>query len=84
MRPDDAAHWDRVALAKLSAVLGEARAAEVFASVLRELSLTTLGSADDLYAFAQHVSKKEGFVGALGALLSVHAVIHGATAQPRN
>lgn len=75
--------WDEVALEKLSNVVGSARAEEVFARTLRDLNLDQLRSADDLYSFAQQVRKLEGFVGAVGALLSVHAVIQGA-GPPRN
>lgn len=76
--------WSEVALAKLSNVLGKAKGEEVFAATLRELGLVQLSSADDLYVFAQQVIKLGGFAGAVGALLSVHSVIHGATDRSAN
>jgi hypothetical protein len=78
-----AARWTAVALEKLSNVVGRERAEEVLATTLLELGVDDLRSANDLYAFAQRVKRMEGFVGAVGALLSVHAVIHGAVA-PRD
>jgi hypothetical protein len=74
--------WREVALAKLSSVVGSERAAEVFAATLLEIGLDDLSSVDDLYRFAESVGRREGFVGAVGALLSVHAVIHGARSTP--
>jgi hypothetical protein len=76
--------WSEVALAKLSHVVGRAKAEEVFEATMRDLGLVELRSADDLYNFAQRVIKLDGFVGAVGALLSVHAVIHGATASSKD
>lgn len=70
--------WNDVALTKLSNVIGKANAEEVYAETLQALALESLHSADDLLRFAQHVREREGFVGAVGALLSVHAVMHGA------
>lgn len=71
--------WNDVALAKLSAVVGRVKAEETMASALRELELESLGSVNDLYRFAKCLGQKGGFVAAVGGLLSVHAVIHGAT-----
>lgn len=71
--------WDLAALQKLTRVLGETMAEDVFAATLREIGLSRLETANDLYRFAQQVIKMGGFVGAVGGLLSVHSVIHGAT-----
>lgn len=49
------------------------------ASTLRDLSLDSLGSADDLYRFAKRLTAQQGFAAAVGGLLRVHAVIHGAS-----
>lgn len=73
--------WNEVALTKLSNVVGREQAEEVYAATMRDLDLESLRSPNDLFIFAQHVKKLEGFVGAVGALLSVHAVIHGASAK---
>ena len=76
--------WNEVALAKLSNVLGSAQGEEVYVETLRALVLDNLGSADDLFRFAQLVKQRDGFVGAVGALLSVHAVMHGATSRHKS
>ena len=78
-----ASRWNDVALAKLSNVLGSAQGEEVYVETLRALVLDSLGSADDLFRFAQLVKERHGFAGAVGALLSVHAVIHGARSQQK-
>ncbi len=44
---------------------------------LSDIGRTTLRSADDLYVFSQHLTKKGGFVAAVGGLLSVQAAIGG-------
>lgn len=79
-----ASRWNDVALAKLSNVLGSAQAEEVYVETLRALVLDSLGSADDLFRFAQLVKQRAGFAGAVGALLGVHAVIHGARSKPKS
>lgn len=73
--------WNDVALAKLSNVVGKEHAEEVHSATLLALGLESLGSVDDLFSFAQRVKKLEGFVGAVGALLGVHAVMHGASSK---
>ena len=45
--------------------------------LLGELRLTALTSADDLYRFGARLAAQGGFAGAVGGLLSVHAVIRG-------
>jgi hypothetical protein len=70
--------WDETAMAKLTRVLGRETAADVYAQALHSLGMQQLVSVDDLHRFAQHVAGLGGFVGAVGGLLSVHSVIHGA------
>ncbi len=65
---------------KLAAVVGDSKADALMAGVLGELHLPTLQSADDLYRFASRLASVGGFAGAVGGLLSVHAVMHGASA----
>lgn len=79
-----ATRWNEVAIAKLSNVLGSAQGEEVYVETLRALVLDTLGSADDLFRFAQLVKERDGFAGAVGALLSVHAVMHGAKPKQKS
>lgn len=79
-----ASRWNEVALAKLSNVLGSALGEEVYVETLRALVLDSLGSADDLFRFAQLVKERDGFAGAVGALLSVHAVMHGAGSKQKS
>lgn len=74
--------WNDVAITKLSNVLGRARAEDVMSAALSEIGLPALTSADDLYRFARRLARAGGFVAAVGGLLSVHAVIHGATERP--
>ena len=70
--------WDETAIAKLTRVLGQDTAMETYGQALRALGLQQLYTVDDLHRFAQHVAALGGFVGAVGALLSVHSIIHGA------
>ena len=70
--------WHDVALAKLTAVLGAPAAIEHVADGLGALGLEKISTVDELQRFAQHLSTKGGFAGAVGGLLSVHATIHGA------
>lgn len=72
-----------LALAKLSRVLGPDRGARVFAETLDTARMTTLSSADELYAFAEQLSRRGGIEAAVGGLLSVAAVIRGAAHTPK-
>jgi hypothetical protein len=82
-RPADAALGDgssfqELAQSKLVRVLGPAQAAQVYGETLAAAGLSGIGSADDLYLFAAHLSKRGGFAAAVGGLLSVAAVLRGA------
>ncbi len=80
--PDiDRTRWDLVALQKLTSVLGAKLGEQVYVETLRELLRERLETPNDLYRFAQRVAKRGGFIGAVGGLLTVHSVIHGA-AEP--
>jgi hypothetical protein len=74
----DPTDWNAVALGKLTKVLGAERGNRAMTEALRALTLDSLTSADDLYRFARHLAAGGGFVGAVGGLLSLHAVMHGA------
>lgn len=73
--------WDVAAHAKLASVLGPAKAEQLTAKVLASMGRESLGSANELYDFAQRLIAEGGFVGAVGGLLAVHATIHGARGQ---
>lgn len=73
-----ATDWHAVATAKLTHVLGEERGRQLLASTLATTGLTALTSADELHRFAQALVEAGGFAGAVGGLLSLHAVMHGA------
>jgi hypothetical protein len=70
--------WDEAAMGKLTRVLGRETGMDVYTQALHTLGMAQLASADDLHRFAQHVAGLGGFAGAVGGLLSVHSVIHGA------
>lgn len=61
----------------MSRVLGEERARRLASQILQRLAMD-LHTADDLYAFAAELQKLGGFEGAVGAMLSVRALMHGA------
>ncbi len=73
--------WDQLARTKLAKVLGDTEAEYVMGDALKQLNLVSLSSADDLYSFAQNLSRRVGFVATVGALLSLTAVLRGARAQ---
>jgi hypothetical protein len=66
-----------VALSKMSRVLGEERALRLASQILQRLSIE-VHTADDLHAFGAELQKLGGFEGAVGAMLSVHALMNGA------
>jgi hypothetical protein len=67
-----------LALARLTKVLGPDAGRRVFDETLTAAGLSSLATADDLYAFAGALSARGGFEGALGGLLAVAAVMRGA------
>lgn len=69
--------YSEIALTKMTAVLGPTRAQ----SLLREICETngiTLATADELFEFGEALSRVGGFEGAVGALLTVRAIMRGA------
>lgn len=72
-------HWERIALEKLTRVLGEAPGRALYATGLRELGMRSVASAEELHRLAQWLTRQPGFAATVGGLLSVHAVIHGAS-----
>lgn len=70
----------QLALRKMSSVLGDERARQIMERILTDQN-ATLVTADDLFRFASHLSKMGGFEGAVGAMLSVTAVLRGASGR---
>lgn len=66
-----------LALTKMTRVLGAERARQLMGVLLGRLG-TTLDTADDLLNFSNELSKFGGFEGAVGAMLSVRALMSGA------
>jgi hypothetical protein len=75
--------WTAVARTKLVTVLGPAKGETMLAHVLQALGTDVLRSADDLYRFAQVLATQSGFAGAVGEMLSVHALLRGARGANR-
>lgn len=76
-----------LALSKMARVLGEERACRLASRILEQLRID-LHTAEELHAFATELQKLGGFEGAVGAMLSVRALMRGAviksepTAEP--
>ena len=70
--------FHELALGKMTAVLGAERARRLLHDILSRMNIQ-LQSADDLFAFATHLSSVGGFEGAVGAMLCVRAVMSGAS-----
>ena len=74
--------WDVVAREKLERVIGGAPGLAIYHRGLAALELESLQTADELHRFGQWLTTAEpGFAGAVGGLLAVHAVVHGARAS---
>lgn len=63
---------------KLSRVFGERRAREITDATLNAAQLSSLETADELLRFGRALSQQGGFEGAVGAMLTVQAVMRGA------
>lgn len=74
-------HWERVALEKLTRVLGEESGRTLLANGMRELGLARVRNPQELHQLAQWLTRQPGFAATVGGLLSVHAVINGASAS---
>lgn len=73
--------FSTLALDKMGRVLGQARATQLFSEILGEIKLKEISSADDLLVFARALSGRGAFEGAVGAMLSVQAVMRGAKSE---
>ncbi|HEX8705416.1 MAG TPA: hypothetical protein VF815_41670 [Myxococcaceae bacterium] len=67
------------ALEKLTRVFGPEQAERLFSQMLAATRLTAIRTPDDLYAFGDELSKRGGFEAAAGRLLTVAAVLRGAS-----
>jgi hypothetical protein len=70
--------WNAFAFEKLNGVLGEQKARRTMELALRQAGLQSMTSAADLYSFAQQLAGMDGFVRAIGGMLSLQAVMRGA------
>ena len=70
-----------LARTKMTRVLGEQRAHRLMTQIMASLGIE-LRNVDELLQFASELSKLGGFEGAVGAMLSVQAIMHGAAAEP--
>jgi hypothetical protein len=77
----ESTNWDQLARTKLAKVVGNAEADSIARDALKQIGLSSLSSVDELYAFAQNLRHRSGFVATVGALLSLTAVLRGARAQ---
>lgn len=68
--------WHGVAVAKLTKVMGDEAGAALARAVLDEIGLAALGSSADLRRFADALSARGGFEGAVGGLLALHATMY--------
>ncbi len=66
-----------LALGKMTRILGHERAHRLMSGILASLGIE-LRDADELLRFSKELSKLGGFEGAVGAMLSVRAVMSGA------
>ncbi len=70
-----------IALTRMTRVLGADRARSLMTEIVSTLGIR-LETADELFAFANELAKLGGFEGAVGAMLSVRALMSGAAAKP--
>lgn len=73
---------EEIALTKLTRVLGQETGRRVFDETLAKAGIKAIQTPDELFVFAQMLSKSKGFEGAVGGLLSVTAVMRGAVERP--
>jgi len=70
---------EQLAREKLSRVFGAEQAGHLFTQTLAAAKLTGIRTPDELYAFGDELSKHGGFEAAAGRLLTVAAVLRGAS-----
>lgn len=67
-----------VARAKLVHVLGERRGQTALRETLEQVQLERIETPEQLYTFARALVGRGSFAGAVGGLLTVHALLRGA------
>lgn len=82
MSADAGDSWNKLARTKLTKVLGPLEADRLMSQALANLHLSALANADDLHRFAGELTGKGGFTAAVGAMLSLTAVLRGAHPGP--
>lgn len=70
-----------VAVTKLVRVLGPELGRTTLASGLQRLGVARIDTADDLFRLGEGLEQQGGFTATVGALLCLHAVMHGATTR---
>lgn len=68
----------RLALEKLTRVLGAAEAGRVYALTLEATGLEEIRTVEDLHEFGQRLSARGGFEAGVGGLLVIAAMLRGA------
>ncbi len=66
---------------KLTRILGADKGDLLFAEVMRELSLTSIATSEDVMRVAQALEGRGGMAALIGGALTVHAQLHGAKAR---
>jgi hypothetical protein len=74
----------RFALEKLTRVFGAEQARRLFDQTLAEAQLTGIRTPEELYTFGDVLSKHGGFEAAAGRMLTVAAVLRGASHPSRS
>lgn len=80
--PGAPSEMHRLALTKMSAVLGPERARQLLRGILDGLG-GELRTPQDLFVFSEQLTRLGGFEGAVGAMLGVLAVMRGAGSSAR-
>ena len=85
MTPGDAVDVQALALDKVGRILGTPRARSLLQAFLAEAPRRErLSSPEDLYAFGRRLSGMQGMEQAVGALLTMQAVLLGAPGESGN
>ncbi len=71
----------RLALEKLERIFGPAAAKRLFDQTLEAAALVSLDSAEDLYTFGEQLASRSGMEAAAGRLITVAAMLRGASGR---
>jgi len=78
------AELQALALEKMTKILGEDKGRDLFGSVLTELGMERIRTADDLYRFSTALSRHGTMEKAVGAILGFNALKKGARAAQKS